>query len=254
MNTHTRQNQYPDEVTIDGTIYQFEKVLKEDFFSVNILYKGANNKRFVLKISDFRFIFGFMLRPLAVFFSKREYALYNELKDVEYVPSVGPRYGKNGFFHAYIEGKTLHEITPDSPLPDDFFERLKTIIDELHKRRIFYLDLNKLGNILVSNDMSPYLIDFQISMPFKRRNGLIGKLTDHIFNLLVKEDIYHIYKHKKRFKPYILTEQEDKLTKKTILNTWYDRLFGTPYRKIKRLIYPKGSNEIIWYNWKKRKK
>ncbi|MBF0345933.1 MAG: hypothetical protein HQL06_17110 [Nitrospirae bacterium] len=240
---------YPTEVTIDNTLYQFERVLKEDFFSINLLYNNERNVRYVLKLSDFRFIFGTLLRPLAAFFSKREYKIYKLVADIQGIPALGPRYGKRGYFHLYVDGLVLHEFK--GRLPDDFFVRLKVIIEQLHQRRIFYLDLNKLGNIIVGSDALPYLIDFQVSIYFKQRRGIWGNITDRIFKGLIKEDIYHLYKHKKRFQPELMTPQELNLAKRTGFNKWYNRLFGHPYRKVKRLIYPSGSNEIIWYKWKK---
>lgn len=254
MFSFNNQELYPKTISIDGKNYEFEKILKEDFFSVNILYKSKVNNRYVLKISDFRFIFGFILRPLAAYFSKREYTIYKALNDLKYIPDVGPRYGKRGFFHTYIEGKTLHELSGLDILPDNFFDCLKDIIDELHRRRIFYLDLNKLGNIIVGHDMMPYLIDFQISIPFgstSSTGSMADRIKNKIFFTLIKEDLYHVYKHKKRFQPFLMTEPELEAAKRTTFNRWYNRLFGHPYRKVKRLIYPKGSNEVIWYKWKK---
>lgn len=240
---------YPDETIIDNTKYGFEKVLKEDFFSINLLYRSDRNTRYVLKLSDFRFIFGGLLRPLASFFSRREYKIYQRVADIEGIPPLGPRYGRRGYFHLYVDGQVLHEFR--GKLPEDFFTRLKGIIEEVHHRRIFYLDLNKLGNIIVGSDGLPYLIDFQVSIHFKQRRGITGYITDKIFTALIREDIYHLYKHKRRFQPELMTPPELELAKRTGFNKWYNRLFGHPYRKVKRLIYPSGSNEIIWYKWKK---
>jgi len=52
---------YPSRVTIAGQVYTFERILKDDFFSLNILYENHSNPRYVLKVSDFRFLLGFLL-------------------------------------------------------------------------------------------------------------------------------------------------------------------------------------------------
>ncbi|QWR77736.1 hypothetical protein [Candidatus Magnetomonas plexicatena] len=240
----------PESITIAGEEFLYEKILKDDFFSVNVLYKSESGLRYVLKLSDFRFIFGIFLRPLAQFFSRREYTIYEKVKDITGVPTLGPRFGKRGYYHLFAEGVTLHEYK--GILPDDFFANLKEIIDEIHRRRIFYLDLNKLGNIIVGTDNKPYLIDFQVSIYFKPiKLFFVGRIIDWIFNKLIREDIYHLYKHKKRFRPDLITDYELSLTKRTGFNKWYNLLFGQPYRKLKRLIYPSGSNEIIWYKWRR---
>jgi hypothetical protein len=242
---------YPESLTIKDESFQYEKILKEDFFSVNVLYRADSGKKYVLKISDFRFLLGFLLMPLAILMSRREYKIYSMVADLPNVPELGPRFGLRGYFHKFIEGKTLHELDRDERrnLPDDFFDHLRATIEEIHKRRIFYLDLNKQGNIILGDDGMPYLIDFQVSIHFKYRN----RLFDRLFELFIPEDIYHLYKHKKRFRPDLMTEEEIKLSERSELGKLLNRYYGDPYRKIKRKIYPSGSNEIIWYKWKKMK-
>ncbi len=245
---------YPKKIFINGEDYFFEKILKDDFFSVNVLYKNRDAVRYVLKLSDFRFLLGSLLRPLAMFFSWREYKIYKMLDGIEGVPPLGPRFGRRGYFHRYVEGRTLHDIEQHGGLlPDDFFDRLRNIVSKLHVRRIFYLDMNKRGNIILGEDMRPYLIDFQISLFIKKRRGLLGLLTDRVFESLVREDIYHLYKHKRFFQPRLMTDEEIVLATRTPFNEGINRYIGTPYRKVKRLIYPHGSNEIIWFKWKKMK-
>ncbi len=244
---------YPMQATIHGETYHYERILKDDFFSVNVLYKNDRGQRYVLKLSDFRFILGLLFRPLAMLMSRHEYKIYSMLADLEGVPELGPRYGLRGYYHGFVEGKTLHELPKGTPLPEDFFDRLQALIAKLHARRIFYLDLNKQGNIILGDDGRPYLIDYQICMHFKPRQGWLGRRLDRIFRHLIQEDIYHLYKHKKRFQPERISQEELKLTQRSSLAKKYDRFFGRPYRKIKRLIYPSGSNEIIWYKWKKMK-
>jgi hypothetical protein len=242
---------YPQTLSIKNELYHYEKVLKEDFFSINILYRADSGARYVLKISDFRFILGFLLAPLAILMSRREYRIYSMVADLPHVPELGPRVGLRGYLHKFVEGKTLHELEREDnrDLPDDFFDKLKATIEEIHRRRIFYMDLNKQGNIILGDDGEPYLIDYQICIHFRRRN----RLSDRLFKLFAKEDIYHLYKHKKRFRPDLMDEDEMKLAERSEFGRLVNRYYGDPYRKIKRKIYPSGSNEIIWYKWKKMK-
>jgi serine/threonine protein kinase len=244
---------YPEKMSIKGETFYFEKILKDDFFSVNVLYRNPEGVRYVLKLSDFRFFLGSLLKPLAMFFSWREYKIYKMLEDIEGIPPLGPRFGRRGYFHKYIEGKTLHDMEQGGTVPDDFFGKLKSIISQLHDRRIFYLDLNKRGNIIIGEDMQPYLIDFQISLFIRKKRGLAGLIADGVFNRLIREDIYHLYKHKRHFQPQLMTDEELGFATRTRFNEALNRYLGTPYRKVKRLIYPHGSNEIVWYKWKKMK-
>lgn len=240
---------YPSELTIKNETYQYEKILKEDFFSINVLYRNGNGIRYVLKISDFRFLLGFLLKPFAILMSRREYRLYSMVSDLPNVPELGPRFGLRGYLHRFVEGKTLYELEKEGrfDLPDDFFDKLKALIEEIHRRRIFYLDLNKQGNVILGDNGQPYLIDYQVCIYFKHRNCLM----DRIFTLLTKEDIYHLYKHKKNFRPDLMNGEEVKLSERTEFNKMISKYVGIPYRRIKRKIYPSGSNEIVWYKWKK---
>jgi hypothetical protein len=262
---------YPPCVTIHGEEYSFQRLLKDDFFSLNILYTNLRDESYVLKLSDFRFVGGWLFRPLAAWISRREYTIYQMVADISGVPALGPRYGTRGYLHRFIEGSTLHEIerriiencqvvagdpsfaTQKTLLSPDFFEQLNTIVREVHRRRIFYVDLNKRGNIVCSTEGKPYLIDFQICLHIPTRQGWLGGLTEKIFQRLKREDLYHLYKHKKTFQPQLVTEQERGLAQRSTLNKRYRQLLWRPYILLKRLIYPHGSNETIWYKWKKEK-
>jgi hypothetical protein len=242
---------YPESLEIKGETYNYEKILKEDFFSINVLYRAESGSRYVLKMSDFRFILGFLLTPFAILMSRREYRIYSMVADLQHVPELGPRLGMRGYLHKFVEGRTLHELEREGKkgLPDDFFDRLKATVEEIHLRRIFYMDLNKQGNIIFGDDGLPYLIDYQVCIHFKYRN----RLFDRLFNLFIQEDIYHLYKHKKRFRPDLMTDEEKRLAERSEFGRLVNRFYGDPYRKLKRRIYPSGSNEIIWYKWKKMK-
>jgi hypothetical protein len=262
---------YPSSVNIFGQEYTFHRLLKDDFFSLNILYTNPRNQSYVLKLSDFRFVGGWLFRPLAAWISRREYTIYQMVADIPGVPALGPQYGNRGYFHLFIEGKTLHEIereiieryhvssgnpafgTAETILAPDFFEQLQAILHEVHRRRIFYVDLNKRGNIICSTKGKPYLIDFQICVHIPTRQGWLGSLTDKIFKRLKQEDFYHLYKHKKTFQPQLMTEAEQQLAKRSKLSQRYRQFLWRPYITVKRLIYPHGSNETIWYKWKKEK-
>ncbi len=244
---------YPLRVTIHEQEYTFHRILKDDFFSLNILYINASKQGYVLKLSDFRFLGGWILRPLAAWISKREYAIYQMVEDISGIPELGPRYGKRGYFHQYIEGNTLHECQDGQLLPRDFFDELLAIIDQVHQRRIFYADLNKRGNIICSATGKAYLIDFQICVPFKSWTGPLGTWVNRIFDVLIQEDQYHVFKHKKFFQPELMGQEEQAGVQRSSLNQWYGRWTWKPYVSVKRLLYPHGSNEMIWYKWKQQK-
>lgn len=246
---------YPNQITLDGHPYEVERILKDDFYSVNVLYQSPETPvKYVLKLSDFRFWLGTPLRPFSSLMSWREYQIYKQVADLEGVPPLGPRFGNRGYFHVFVEGKTLFEIKRDNGIvPEALFTELRELIEKIHKRSIYYVDLNKLGNIIAGDDGKTYLIDYQICLPFPK-SGLLALLTKPLFNLLIQDDLYHIYKHKSRFQPELMTDEEKSLAKKSGLKQLMDNLFFRHFRFVKRLMYPHGSNEIIWYEWEKMQK
>lgn len=243
--------QLPSSLTIDAIDYRLEKVLKEDFFSVNALYRASGGKRQVLKLSDFRFVFGFLFRPLAALMSRHEYRIYRRVEDIEGIPALGPRFGRRGYFHEFIAGKTLAEWDRNTALPAEFFDRLGHTLQALHQRRIFYADLDKRGNIIVGEDGKPWLIDFQICMHFRTREDP-DNFINRLFDRLIREDIYHLYKQKRRFQPQAMTDEERRLAQRSRGGQRFNRWIGNPFRRVKRLVYPAGSNETFRFRWRKR--
>lgn len=244
---------YPKEAVIDGKTYHFERILREHFFSLNVLYRNSGGKRYVLKLCACRFVLGLPVRLPARLMSQQEYHIYSMLADLEGVPKLGPRYGRCGHFHEYVEGTALHELPADAELPEDFFDRLRALFDQVHSRRIVYLDLDRKGNIILSDDGRPYLVDFQACLHLKVRGGWLGRFSAWLFDTLAPQAIYHIYKHKKHFQPHLMTDEELKAAERTGLIRKYDRYIGRFYRSLKRGISPKGSNRIIWYKRRKTK-
>jgi hypothetical protein len=234
--------------TPDGT-YEFVRVLKADFFSINELY-ARDGRLHVLKRSRFRFLGGWLLYPLAIGMSWREYQVYRRVADLPGVPPLGPRAGWDGYFHEFIPGRTLKEIRRREPLPDNFFPRLEETLRLIHERRIYYLDLAKSDNVIVGDDGRPYLIDFQISICFPPARSFPGRMLGSLFRFFQAEDYYHYCKHKRRHRRDQLTREEWECSRRTPFGRFWRRWIWTPYLAVKRLIYPHGSNEIIWWKWR----
>jgi len=249
------KQEHPTEVVIDGALYRFERMLKSDGFSSNWLYRDdATGRRYVLKAGRFKFFFGPLLTPLAHALIHREYENYRALQGIEGIPRIGPWWGKAGFFHEFVEGQSLHDLGEKPALPQDFIEQLRALVDQLHARRLVHLDLNKRGNIILTPRGTPCIIDFQVSMRFPVQGRRTTSWVEKLFNLLKAEDIYHVYKHKKRLQKELMTEEDKVRAERTDLGFHWLRWFARQYREVKRVIlYPKGSNETVWYKWRKQK-
>ena len=129
--------------------------------------------------------------------------------------------------YRYIKGKTLDE---DPSVLDDFFEQLRALLETIHQRNICYMHLNKRGNILIGQDGRPYVIDFQISLL------LPAKWCNWLRNAFQKEDLYHLLKHKCKFRPDLLNEQEYALAKRPSFLIRIHRAIAFPFQKLRRSI------------------
>ncbi|MCP4328141.1 MAG: hypothetical protein GY791_06870 [Alphaproteobacteria bacterium] len=236
---------YPEQITIGGRAYRVDRVLHDDFFSINVLYVEPGGGRQILKLSDFRMIGGFLFRPMAAWMSRREYRIYGKLEGVVGVPTLGPRCGDRGYFHDFVPGKPLDRLAPDETVPDDFFDRLVDTYKEMHLRGIAHVDSNKRSNLILGNDGRPYVIDFQVALD--RGNGrTLRRRRESLFLALARSDIYHVYKLKARLRPDLMRPEEWALADRPRQNRIYDRIFGGPYRTLKRMIYRSGSTQPRW--------
>jgi len=232
----------PETITYNQQEYKLEKVMKHDFFAATGLYmsNGSSEEairpgpaKLVLKLGRQQHFLFFPLSWLGKFLRNHEISISRYLSDISQVPKVLCHYDKTGFLYEYIEGRSLEE-RPE--LPEDFFDNLKDLLNQVHEKDIVYLDTNKPGNIIYGKDGKPYLIDFQISLHLKGRLPGVRGLASFIKKEFIKADIYHIYKHKRRFCPELLRPEERPLSYPTIPLIKMHRLIANPFRKIRRAV------------------
>jgi hypothetical protein len=215
----------PENIDVAGRHYRFVQLFKHDFFAATGLYQAVvpptedcpQINLVVLKIQRTKSFYGFPMRWLGRFICNHESEIYKKLHGIRGIPAELGRLGPTGMIHEYVPGRILdstHELMPD------FFDELQQLISEIHERGIAYVDTNKRENILVGDDGSPYLIDFQISWNtfrwarhYRWAQWLLLKLQD--------ADWYHFFKHKTRLAPKLCTPEEFALAKQ---RSWYLRL------------------------------
>jgi len=200
---------------------------KHDFFAATGLYECPDKSvgRVVLKISRVQPFFGLPIAWIGRFLKCREYRLLEQLQSLDQVPCLIGEYGRNGFVYQYIDGQTLDE-KPN--LPDNYFEQLKLLLHKIHHHGICYVDFNKRGNILLGVDNRPYMIDFQISMKLDR------PWCKRLCRMLQREDYYHLLKHKRKFRPDLLSESERMLSRHRSLPLRIHRFLTVPLRSLRR--------------------
>ncbi|WP_269523980.1 hypothetical protein [Coraliomargarita parva] len=245
-------------LTIEGEDYQYDGVLKSDYFSVNYLYRRGE-RICVLKVSRFNFMGAFLFQWFARCLHRWEWVVYERLEGIPYIPRLMGRHGNNGLIHEFIPGSSMkqfinrlkleYRFDPRRDFKDSFFPRLQGILKQVHERDVAYIDMAKLDNIIVDENGDPWLIDFQISLAVARQ-GWLRKLFYPAYRHFTREDCYHLLKYKRRYRPDQMTEAETRLvTDRPGLNNLHKNLLRRPYLRLKRCIYPKGAAGVA--RWRK---
>ena len=107
----------------------------------------------------------------------REERIYCVLDGVPGVPRLVGRLDRHVLVVERIEGRACSEY-PDGSLPREFFERLETVVDGIHARGVVHCDIKNRSNIVVTDDLDPYIVDFASAFT---REGRFGPLRRFAF-------------------------------------------------------------------------
>jgi serine/threonine protein kinase len=236
----------PRFIRVRSHLFRLNKVFKHDFFAATGLYDFIGNhyndhsvsnkvitvsKQVILKLARRSDFLGIPLAWLGVILCQHEIYILRRLQGLNQIPRLLGKFGKTGLVYEYIPGRSLDE-RPE--LPDNFFDRLETLLSDIHSRRIIYLDLNKRGNILIGDDNRPFMIDFQISQHIAERFCGSSRLARFILKTAQKEDFYHLFKHKRRLRRDLMSEEQLRNSRR--FSTWISlhRLFARPLTRLRR--------------------
>lgn len=225
----------PPHVDYEGARYALVAIFKHDFLAATALYEapqaGVAPRRIVSKVNRRMHFCLVPLNWLGRLMTRREVRSLRRCQDIQGVPRVLARTGPNSYLYAYIEGRSLDG---KPPLPTDFFERLLSVLREIHARDLVHFDLHKRGNILLGDDGRPHIIDFQLATHIGDRLLLSRRLSARLRHWLQGYDIYHLYKHKRRLLPGELTDAEDRLSRDNSLPLRMHRTIARPLKRVRR--------------------
>ena len=267
----------PPRVCVLGRRYRLACVFKHDFFAATTLYEaqqddakddaggagasagasaggdagvaggaggaaaapGAAPDRIVVKfcrVQGFCGIDGWHLGRLLLARERRAHRVADGLGGVQ--RWLGGVEGQPAAFALeYVEGRTLDQL--DRPPPGEFFDELADLVRRLHAADLAYGDLNKRGNIVVTPDGRPVLLDFQLALHVPSRPaGPAGHLRHLLLGGLLRAmkraDLYHVYKHKRRLRPECLRSGEEELGRRLNPAIRLHRLVYTPLKTLRR--------------------
>jgi predicted Ser/Thr protein kinase len=138
-------------------------------------------------------------RPIARYLLRREARALAALDGLDGVPALVDHH-RDALVRSYLAGEPLHEARPRDAA---WFKDASELLRRLHRAGVTHNDLAKEPNLLVCSDGSPGIIDFQLAAYSRRRAKL--------FRIAAYEDIRHLLKHKRTYRPDLLTERERRI-------------------------------------------
>ncbi len=160
-----------------------------------------------LMVKDVRGKHFFLRWTLGLWLIHKEWKIYSRLIGVKGVPEPVERIDRFAFAMEFVPGKPIQR---DESLSPSFFLELEKVVREVHERGVVHMDLRHKGNILISENGDPYLIDFNSSFAFRKK----GFFRRYLFPLLRRVDEGGLLKLKKRIAPALLTAEETAFLKR----------------------------------------
>jgi hypothetical protein len=221
----------PENVRCHGIGFDRVRTLKHDFFAATGVYRAPDGSEAVLKAGRTSDAATIPLSWIGRFLTRREHDMYAALQDLPGVPPLIGMVGKHGFLHGFVPG---HPLGRDERVSDTFFDELMEMLEEIHRRDMAYVDLNKRQNILMGDDGKPYLIDFQISLHVPRVGWRGLWPMQWLLRRFQHADRYHTLKHKRRLRPDLLTEHERRVVEKLSFWIRLHRVLTRPLTNLRR--------------------
>lgn len=232
--------------TPSGPRFALRDVLKHDSWAATAVYVSqtpGDTRKVIAKFNRQQAIIILPMGWLGRRLARRETRYLTILADVPNVPrDCGPVYDatrvspmplEHCAAHWYIEG---HPLRRDEPVNDQFFVKLEATLKAVHAHDIAYIDLHKRENIIVAEDGSPVLIDFQICQSLPR--GFMRHVfpIPQIIRTFQQMDDYHILKHTLRLRPDLVPPERRDLNKARPAFVRFCRAVGDPLRWTRRRI------------------
>ncbi len=107
---------------------------------------------------------------------------------------------RDRLLRSYLDGEPMYRARPRDAA---WFKAAAKLVRHLHRAGVCHNDLAKEPNLLVLANGSPGIIDFQLAAYSRRRSRL--------FRIAAYEDLRHFLKHKRTYRPDLLTAREQRI-------------------------------------------
>ena len=171
------------------------KILKRDLFGEVVLKTVDGVRQIERNAAASRW----WTRWIARYLLQREARALAVLDGIEGVPSL-VRHDRDCLVRSYLKGNPLQIARPREAA---WFNDAAKLLRRLHRAGVSHNDLAKEPNLLVRDDGSPGIIDFQLAAFSRTRSKL--------FRIAAYEDVRHLLKHKRYYRPDLLTRREQRI-------------------------------------------
>jgi len=169
-----------------------KELLKKDLFGEVWTVAQDNGCAILRDTRPARWWLAWLARALL----RREARALAALTDIDGIPQLR-NIEDESLLRSYLPGVPLFEGRPQSAA---YFRDAARLLRQIHRAGVVHNDLAKEANILVCEDGSPAFIDYQLARFSSRR--------DRSFRIAAREDIRHLLKHKRSYRPDLLTVRE----------------------------------------------
>jgi serine/threonine protein kinase len=135
----------------------------------------------------------------------RESKAYKRLRGLRGIPTFYRVIDGLALVIEEIPGRSLKKHEKELKLPKAFFDVLKDIVDNFHRRGLAHCDLKHIPNVLLGSDGLPYVVDWNASISEKEFRFFPLNL---IFRRFLLDDYMAIIKLKLQYIPKTVTPKE----------------------------------------------
>lgn len=171
------------------------------------LYRRGND---VWVVKDFLHCPFVVRHTWGAFMVEREMSAMRNLQEFPGFPRDPFRLDRFAVAYRFEAGKDIGQTAPGNLTPA-FFEKLESLVAEMHSRGVAHLDLRSGSNALVTEEGNPYILDFQSHV------SLAG-LPRFLRTILIDVDRSGVYKHWARVAPGTLSGERAMLLDR--MNRW----------------------------------
>lgn len=133
----------------------------------------------------------------------RERKALATLEGVDGIPQLIGSIDRYAIAMEHIEGASLKDY--DGEIPQGFFDKLLNVLKDVHDRGITHCDLRSSGNVMVSTDGTPVVVDFAACVI---RGRGINPLVNFLYRQFVDGDNYAALMLKRKHAPDTLRPEE----------------------------------------------